>query len=60
MRPSTWPSASMMCQRLPEAAESALAMNVDIPEKALSKNQRTDVGGFPGRTYKQSAGSEQR
>jgi hypothetical protein len=41
----------MMCQRLPAAAVSALAMNVDIPEKALSKNPRTAVGGFPARTY---------
>jgi hypothetical protein len=49
-----------MCQRLPAAAESALAMNVDIPEKALSKNPRTDVGGFPARTSNQSGRSRQR
>jgi hypothetical protein len=40
----------MMCQRLAAEAVSALAMNVDIPEKALSKNPRTDVWGFPTRT----------
>src|SRR4051794_3186131 len=49
MRPSTRPSASMMCHRLPAAAVSALAMNVDIPDNALSE-PKTDVGDSR-RTY---------
>src|SRR5476649_927852 len=47
MRPSTCPSASMMCQRALAAAESALAMNVDIPETTLSKTREPMLGDFP-------------
>src|SRR5262245_44002326 len=44
MRPSTWPSASITCQR-PAFACSAVAINVDIPETPLRRKppERTVV-----------------